>query len=211
MIEDLPNFTEHVVRVVVCLCSSCTQCQQLILMLLSRMSGHTVIVEQCYTGERVQIHKSEGVLSMYGREHKNIVNIVDEDFLASIGGALRGTTECILDAILQMSVDTGAERLTVFDCPWLDGCCLTRCAQRLRRTALRKAIPLVRERREVVVAPFEEFTLEAPPTVEVLRSLMSEALDDGSHGLVLKRSEGEYEAGVNSSSWFTLLPTPSSA
>lgn len=180
-------------------------------MLLSRMSGQTVIVEQCYTGERVQIHKSEGVLSMYGREHKNIVSIVDEDFIAAIGGALRGTTECILDAILQMSVDTGAERLTVFDCLWLDGCCLTRRAQRFRRTALRKAIPLVRERREVVVAPFEEFTLETPPTVEVLRSLMSEALDDGSHGLVLKRSEGEYEAGVNSSSWFTLLPTPSPA
>merc|ERR1712007_341524 len=145
-----------------------------------------------------------GVLSMYGKENKNIVSILDEDLTAAIGGALRGTTECILDAILQRSVDGGVERLTVFDCLWLDGCCLTRRVQRLRRAALRKAIPLVRERSEVVVAPFEEFTLEALPTVEVLRSLMSGALDDGSCGLLLKRSEGEYEAGVNSSSWFTL-------
>jgi len=178
---------------------------------LSRMSGHTLIVEQCYAGERVQVHKSEGVLSMYGRDHKNIVNMVDEDFMAAIGAALRGTTDCIIEAILHKSVDTGVERLTVFDCLWLDGCCLTRRVQRLRRAALRKAIPLVRERSEVVVAPFEEFTLEALPTVEVLRSLMSEALDDGSCGLLLKRSEGEYEAGVNSSSWFTLWPAPSPA
>jgi len=176
---------------------------------LSRMTGHTLTVEQCYVGERVQVHKSEGVLSMYGKENKNIVSILDEDLTAAISGALRGPTQCILDAVLQRSVDGGAERLTVFDCLWLDGCCLTRRAQRFRRTALRKAIPLVRERDEVVVAPFEEFTLEAPPTVEELRLLMSEALDGGSRGLVLKRSEGEYEAGINSSSWLALLPAPS--
>eukprot|EP00811_Abedinium_folium_P012569 NODE_21660_length_742_cov_5.782114.p2 GENE.NODE_21660_length_742_cov_5.782114~~NODE_21660_length_742_cov_5.782114.p2 ORF type:complete len:90 (-),score=26.78 NODE_21660_length_742_cov_5.782114:402-671(-) len=73
-----------------------------------------------------------------------------------------------------------------------------------QRGKRRRAIPSARERDEVMVTPFEEFTLESPPTKDVLQCLLNEAVDSNCHGLLLKRFEAEYEAGIPSSSWIAL-------
>lgn len=172
---------------------------------LAKMAGQALLVEKCYAGKRVQIRKVSTTLTILGSTFRDLTGTLDRRLVRAMETALQDTKECILDGILQCQVPPNfpAGCLLVFDCLWVDGQPLTGHALRLRRAALRRTIPKMHESDMFLVTPSEEFTIEEPPSAQVLQALLLEAAASGCSGLILKYADGAHEAGVNSS-WIAL-------
>jgi len=176
--------------------------------MLAELTGCAVLIEQHCQGELVQVHKfSDGSLAMFNSRQKEISSTIDKALMKALQAAVQ-VKECVLDAVWQRdSPEAPSGMLWTFDCLLLNGQVLVRQSLRNRRAALGRAmIPCS----SVQVPPSEEFSLEDPPTMEVIESLLGDAVSAGSHGVMLKPLEREYEAGFRSTACFAALRAPPS-
>jgi len=172
---------------------------------LAELTGSAVLVEQRYPGQRVQVHKStDESLAIFDSNGGAVTaTALGEASLAALRGALGQVQDCVVEAVLQRdSPEYPGGVLWVFDCLWLDGRAMVRQSLQVRRQALTRA---VRPYSTVQLPPSEEFSLEDPPTAEVLASFLEDAAACGSTGVMLKRLEREYEAGCTSTAFLAAL------
>jgi len=163
---------------------------------LASLTGSVVMIEQLYSGVRIQVHKLNDSIIIFGPDQKDLTSSFDTRLLTAVSAAIKVKT-CIIEAILQ---ENGY--IWAFDCLLLNESPLTRVRLQARREALQRAFS---PSGEFQVMPSEEFPLDDPPSKEVVTSLLEEADTCGCQGVVLKCLETEYQAGSISESWISLL------
>jgi len=189
-------------------------------LVLAKSTGTAVMVEQQLPGKRVQIHKSGDSITVFDSAGNTMCSSMQADLTVALCKSLKAG-ECVVDAVLQQ--DAESLHFFAFDVLCLDGRSLTRRSLETRHAALVSAVvqpsrgPRTLESRPGVnscsaqqgtqvlqVAPFEPFTLEDPPSTEVITALLEEAKSAGCKGLIVKRLDREYEAGCCPDSWLAV-------
>lgn len=191
-------------------------------LVLAKSTGTAVMVEQQLPGERVQIHKSGDSITVFDSAGCSMCSRLQADLTVALCKSLKAR-ECVVDAVLRK--DGESFHFFAFDVLCLDGRSLTRRSLETRHAALVSAVvqprgPRTLESRPGVspcsaaqlpqvlqVAPFELFTLEDPPSTEVITALLEEAKSAGCKGLIVKRLDREYEAGCCPDSWLAVAPS----
>jgi len=167
-------------------------------------SGSDVLLEQRCRGERVQVHKESGCITVYNSSMQAL-NELDGSFHEGLGKGLSSCAECILDGVLQKGSDE-KYYFAVFDCLYLDGRALTRHPLRERLIALQR---FVIERPELQIVKSREYSIENPPDTQSVRDFLAKARAEGCSGAVLKMLESGYESGMSGSrAWVALIAQP---
>jgi len=189
-------------------------------LVVAKSTCTAVLLERQLQGERVQVHKIDDEFTVFDAHGRNIGSTMATELMVGLRTSLRAR-ECVVDAVRQ-TVDNG-HRFFAFDCLWLDGMSLTRRSLETRHAALVDAVVQRSTGQHTLesgpqekcgsakapdqtlqVAPFAVFSLEDPPTAEVITGLMQEARSAGCKGLMVKRLDREYEAGCSPDSWLAL-------